>query len=330
MLPAPPSALRAALEHHATRFNLAMALLAAAMLGLELILGAHARLTGFAEIFSSWPGLLLLLVALGVCHWFPLPRFIATCEITIWAAIFSNLLACLVQIAGRSPCPLVDAGLASLDHAMHFDTATAVGLVARLPPLQYLLAISYDVVYLGVFVALMLPPFLGRETVSRRYLLGIIFGLLLTTGLFAIFPAIGPWTSEALRPTREQMSVASYLTRLKSEPFMIVSFKDAAIISFPSFHVILAILSAHALSKFRRFRILVWLIASLVCASTVTTGWHYGIDVLGGALVAVIALALARIAVSSLEAAELPVSPQVATAQETPALLPSPLTAQPQ
>jgi membrane-associated phospholipid phosphatase len=31
----------------------------------------------------------------------------------------------------------------------------------------------------------------------------------------------------------------------------------------------------------------------LVCLSTITTGWHYGIDVLGGLAVAAVSIALA-------------------------------------
>jgi membrane-associated phospholipid phosphatase len=64
--------------------------------------------------------------------------------------------------------------------------------------------------------------------------------------------------------------------------------QKAGIVSFPSYHVVLAILSAIALSSVRRLRAPAWILAVLVCVSTVLTGWHYGIDVLGGLLVAMI------------------------------------------
>jgi membrane-associated phospholipid phosphatase len=61
--------------------------------------------------------------------------------------------------------------------------------------------------------------------------------------------------------------------------------------------VVLANLSALALSSVRRLRAVAWLLAALVCVSTVLTGWHYGVDVLGGLLVAMMtALAVRRIA----------------------------------
>ena len=47
---------------------------------------------------------------------------------------------------------------------------------------------------------------------------------------------------------------------------------DAGIVAFPSFHVLLAILTAVALSAIRWLRIPVWALALLVGISTLTTG----------------------------------------------------------
>ena len=65
--------------------------------------------------------------------------------------------------------------------------------------------------------------------------------------------------------------------------------------SFPSFHVALAILAAIALSSIRRLRIWVWGLTALICVSTLTTGWHYAIDVLGGLVLAPISLLVADV-----------------------------------
>ena len=67
-----------------------------------------------------------------------------------------------------------------------------------------------------------------------------------------------------------------------------------AIVSFPSFHVALALLSAVYLSTFRRLRVTNWILAGLITISTVTTGWHYGIDVLGGIALAAVAAGAAE------------------------------------
>jgi membrane-associated phospholipid phosphatase len=65
---------------------------------------------------------------------------------------------------------------------------------------------------------------------------------------------------------------------------------DAGIVSFPSFHVVLALLSAMALGTIRSLRVWVWALAGLICISAVTTGWHYGVDILGGMILAIVTL----------------------------------------
>jgi membrane-associated phospholipid phosphatase len=66
------------------------------------------------------------------------------------------------------------------------------------------------------------------------------------------------------------------------------------VVSFPSFHVIWAVLSARALWPMPGLRIVGAVMALLVAVSTVTTGWHYVVDVLAGLVMAAVALGVAR------------------------------------
>ena len=84
--------------------------------------------------------------------------------------------------------------------------------------------------------------------------------------------------------------MAAYLIRLKSSAPVELDMNNAGIVSFPSFHVVLAILSAVALSSIRRLRAWAWALAALICISAVTTGWHYGIDILGGLILAILTM----------------------------------------
>jgi membrane-associated phospholipid phosphatase len=68
---------------------------------------------------------------------------------------------------------------------------------------------------------------------------------------------------------------------------------DLSIICFPSFHVIWALLSARALWGFRMLRLPIAVLTPLIILSTITTGWHYASDVLGGLLIAALAITTA-------------------------------------
>jgi membrane-associated phospholipid phosphatase len=52
------------------------------------------------------------------------------------------------------------------------------------------------------------------------------------------------------------------------------------------------------------------ILAALICIATLTIGWHYGIDVLGGVIVAVLSIITAKWIASDIETAPiLPLNP---------------------
>ena len=71
--------------------------------------------------------------------------------------------------------------------------------------------------------------------------------------------------------------------------------RSAPLIAFPSWHVILAVISAYTLGNFRYLALPAAGWAILVVLSTLSTGWHYAVDVIAGVLVAGAALACANI-----------------------------------
>ncbi len=278
-----------------------MSLLVAGILLFDIAATREVQLDGMSQLVRNGPGLLLLGLALWFCHWRPLPRFVDSCENAIWAILLTNLLSVMIQVAGRSPCPLVDAQLAHLDRFCHFDTASIAHLAARLPALQFALSLTYNLVSLLILAALLLPPFVGQPGASRRYLVALVLATFITAVLFALWPAAGPWTSESLVPSELQLQVTRYLALLKSHSRVTMDFGATAIVSFPSFHVVLAILSATALSGISRIRVAAWVFAALTCVSTLTTGWHYGVDLAGGFAVAAMAQLGARAVCAYLE-----------------------------
>jgi membrane-associated phospholipid phosphatase len=70
---------------------------------------------------------------------------------------------------------------------------------------------------------------------------------------------------------------------------------SSSLIAFPSFHVIMAVLSAVALWSVRRARIPAAVLCGLIVCSTVATGWHYVVDVLAGIVFAALAHAGAKV-----------------------------------
>jgi membrane-associated phospholipid phosphatase len=271
-----------------------MGITLAVLIPCEVILARAVHLGGLSQLFAAWPGLLLLIGALCYCIWRSYPKLIETCLLAIWAVLVTNTLSLLIQIAGRSPCPLIDQTLVSMDARVHFSTIYLMHLVAHVPAVKTALALVYALLSPFIIAAILIPTLRGRSDATHRYVLGIVIAAILTAALSAIWPAAGPWTTQDFRPTKAQAGVTAYLIRLKSSGPVDLDMNDAGIVSFPSFHVVLAILSAVALGTIRSLRVWAWALAGLICISAITTGWHYGIDILGGMILAIVTIIAIR------------------------------------
>jgi membrane-associated phospholipid phosphatase len=184
----------------------------------------------------------------------------------------------------------VDQPLARIDGYLGIDTGAVVGWFAHYPALQALSVQSYNLLPGFLAAALLLPILFRRTYATRRLILSGTIGLLLTAGIFAFAPAVGPWTVENYTPTVEQAltMLALYSVRQGGPA------QTYALIAFPSFHCALAALCALSLWSIRGIRWVGLVVCAAICISTVATGWHYGIDVIGGIAVAILAYATVR------------------------------------
>jgi len=278
-------------------FNLIMIFLmvvvVATDVGLSVSLGVSGVLNGIA-----YPCLAAAVSAV-IYYFYPAAKIQQLALLAMWMFIVTSGLSILIQLAGRSPAPVVDANLARFDSAIGFSTASVVRLLAHHPVIRETLEIIYSSPLLLLLAAIVIPPYLGRERDSQRLILSVTIAGILTAALFAILPAAGPWTVSGITPTAEQAKEAQYLALLKSVSPMRLDSGLAGVVAFPSFHVVLAILPAIALWPMRRIRYVATTLAAAVCISTVTTGWHYVIDVFGGAAVVFISHKLATRAMSA-------------------------------
>jgi len=163
------------------------------------------------------------------------------------------------------------------------------------PNLRLGLDVCYESLILLMILALALPVLCDKLAAVKEYFIACVVSAAISIPLFAAFQAVGPWHYYGYAPDAEQERTTKIFLALKSEKWVEVDASNSAcVVAFPSFHTILAVLSASALWRIPYVHWFAVLLACLIIVSTVTTGWHYLADVLAGLAIAAVSFAAAR------------------------------------
>jgi hypothetical protein len=276
-----------------------------ALLGLSLgVVVASAAALPFSRVrvvptsvlptFGPW---LLLPVLLAIYARRPGGERLAdVIRMVMWGTLFSNIYTVPMYLLAARAVPLRDAGLAALDRALGLEVPAVLAWAARHPVARGLLDAAYASLMPYSLLALMLPPMAGQARRSREFLVAIVVACALTLGIFAWLQAIGPWAHYHLPASAAQRACARAIAALKSGgPVALDLTSPAPLIAFPSWHAILALLCTAALARLRYVGWLAPVWGGAIVVSTVTTGWHYLVDVLAGALVAALSQRVAGV-----------------------------------
>jgi hypothetical protein len=265
-----------------TRFSRIMAVILVILVLADLWLVRIAHITGLEHQFVIWYLCGPLALPQAYTIWRRLDRLSSLFCCVQWSLLSQAALMPLIIAAGRSPAPLADPLLAHIDGLMHFSTPSVIGFIRSNPVLVRWSHLAYVTANPMIALAIIGPALAGKKKDSEYFVLAGTFATLLTAALFAVLPAVGPWVSSGFVPAPDQAEVEHSVTLLKTARDFALTTGISAVISFPSFHVILALLCGIALWGFKRLRVITAAITVAICISVITTGWHYLTDVFGG------------------------------------------------
>jgi len=281
-----------------SRFQAVMAvvwllLLAIALIGCRL---THIEVKGLAGVAVAVAVLSVVMLPLPV-YWHQKSRFERrdAALVLYWTVLCVVMLPYPVMTAARMHGELCDPAMLAADRALGVSVPALMAWAVRHSWLNAALNLSYAGLLPMLLAAIFLPSLTGRRNRAQRFLLANAIAFLAGVLLFGIFPVVGPWAGYRFAPSAAQEHTVQVFMALRGAgSFSFFPGTDLGIISFPSFHVIWALLSAEALFEFRRLRIPAAVLAGMICLSTMTTGWHYFADVLAGAAIAFVASRAAR------------------------------------
>lgn len=203
---------------------------------------------------------------------------------------FNVFLAILTYAGTPLNTALADSWLMTCDSAMGIDLPAIVQWMAAHPGLKAMFDAAYPSVMLSTLLALIVLGLDSHQHRLQEFVLQFMIAGLLTTLVYFLLPAAGPFASYGYEPRPDQQRFLDHFYALRSGDLKVVSLSSLeGLITFPSFHTSWALLLAWGFRHSRWLCIPMLILNLMVVVSTLTTGWHYGTDVVGGVVVAAIA-----------------------------------------
>jgi membrane-associated phospholipid phosphatase len=230
-------------------------------------------------------------------------RAIDASAILVFSVLYIATGGPLSYIVMSAGMPMQDALYASIDQSLGLDWQAFVGFVNARPWLCDVLVWSYDhwIYQIMAVIGLFMLQTRQRELWDLAALLAL--GLLFTIIFCGLMPAVAAYTYYA--PDARYFDVLAQKTpavgtgfvtdllAVHSGTFKIFDWpKMKGIVTFPSFHAIVAMTAVYAV---RNDRLLFWpavLFNALVVVSVVPVGGHYFVDIIGSALAVTASMAL--------------------------------------
>jgi hypothetical protein len=210
-----------------------------------------------------------------------------------FAAQYLSLFAVMMPLsylAVSTDAPLVDPVFDATDKAMGLDWIAWKTWVVAHPALQYGLRIAYDSLPVQTLIAYIYNVHTRGSWRNNQIWWITFFSALVTISVSALFPAVNPHVYYGLASADDFLHMQHFL-QLRGGTMHAISFTDAqGLVQLPSFHTILAIMLIY---NFRHNR---WLLSAALIVNTAlilscpTEGSHYFVDLLAGAVVAVVTI----------------------------------------
>lgn len=264
---------------------------------------SHATELSFYSIPDFMPFLAAIIGVDFVCRLAPRTRISTSVSVALYGLIYL-ILTCVsagfVSYATQRLCfPLQDSLFSSLDETIGVDRIGFIHWVDDHPLIAFILRRCYMSIDAQIILPVVVLALMDRIEDLRSYLLAFALSLAITMLTAAFVPAKSAYAFIDPSAFHNVQFIGHtpllHLQQLRTEgPLTIDAGSAGGLISLPSFHAVVAVLTLSAL----RFQRAIFYPLAILCAGTllsaVTEGGHYVIDVIVGSLVAVAAHFAAR------------------------------------
>lgn len=221
-------------------------------------------------------------------------RFAACLNALLHVTLYTACYSVVMYAAAALNQPLIDRELMWVDERAGVHLPSIVAWAQSQPALQRGLQIAYNSLLWQTPLVIVLLGFSGELRSLERFVLQFMLGTAACLVVFCFFPAEGPFAGYGFAANATQARYLQHLHELRDGVRTVVTWRAAeGLITFPSFHTTWAMILAWGMRHHKWAFVPAVLVNLAVVAATLTTGWHYAVDVAAG-----VALGVAVIAAS--------------------------------
>lgn len=215
-------------------------------------------------------------------------------------AVFSGSCGLFNYFALTISGPRIDTLLAHLDRAVGFDWPAVMTFAAQHPLLDSMLSILYQSVLPQIILLITLLGWAGRVERIYGFCLSVAIGALLTVAFWTLFPSFGAFSvytlpadvSRKLTLVLDNAYAQSLIALLQHGPGHIVPASIKGLVGFPSFHAVQALVITWYARDLKKIGFAAIALNLGVLIATPIQGGHHLIDLAGGLVVSIVAVAL--------------------------------------
>jgi hypothetical protein len=209
----------------------------------------------------------------------------------------------LAYAAAASGRPLYDASLLAFDRALYYDWSVYARFFAEHPNTARIVLTAYSTIMVQPLLLIGILAATNRIADLEKFIMATLVSLLLTVALFALFPATTAWSHLGL----SDLEIAAYgnlpvtgeswirdLLQIRAGHRSLPGGFGSPIIAFPSLHCASGLVYSWAGWRVRWLRPVLLVGNAMMLAATPVVGGHYIADLVGGAMVALVAILVAE------------------------------------
>jgi PAP2 superfamily protein len=211
--------------------------------------------------------------------------------VALWIS-FAVALVIYSYVVATLRMPLRDANFARMDAALGFNWSAGFDwIMSSSSTTRYILEHAYNSMMVQVFASIAFFAVIKRSDRNRELLWIGMVSVIISVSLSGPFPALGPFTkggmpswSAVLVTIRDGTATKFTLDHLNG------------IVAFPSCHAVMAIVLVYVHRPPLRTFVPVAILNALMVVATPFAGHHYLVDMLSGAAVVAISIAIVEVA----------------------------------